>query len=91
MMLGDKNQRESAVCENLMTVMGTQSTRQSWDLPAPPISLSIRRVIHCQKYIQVVIYTVKHVYSPCQCENSNLKISIENRYLGTPVPKEFRI
>lgn len=73
MMLGDKNQRQSsAVCENLMSVLGTQSGGRGWDLPAPPLSLSIRRMIHYQKYIKLVIYTVKHVCSPCQCENSNL-------------------
>lgn len=72
MMLRNKNQRESsAMCENLMSVLGTQSIWRGWDLPAPPLSLSTRRVIYYQKYIKLVIYTVKPECSPYQCEKKS--------------------
>ena len=85
MMLGDKNPRgSSAVCANLMSVLGTQGGERGWDLPAPLLSFSVRKLIPYQKYIKLVIYTVKHVCSPCKCENSNFKTNVENKYIGKP-------
>ena len=79
MMLGAYQRESSGVCANLMSALGTQGGGEG--LGSSCILSPFRKLTHYQNYIKILTSIVRHVCSmPCQCENSNFKIKVENKY-----------